>query len=213
MHLSKLAPLCVVLSLLTGCTALGGERSSGGVIYQDDFSVESEDWLLESDLDASASYVDGQLQLRVSSPNLIAWAELKEHQFDDFELEAEVTQLSGPDNNSYGIVFRMKSPSAHYSFDISGDGYYRFNRRDEAEGGRWTEIIDWLESPAIHRGASTNMIRIVAQGDQFTFYINGQLVAEANDDGYRSGSIGLNAGSFHEPGVEIAFDNLVVRRP
>ncbi len=213
MRLARLALLLIVL-LLASCTRVTEEKLATGVLYQDDFAADMGNWVLESDLDASASYADGQLQLDITFPNLIAWAELVDHKFEDFVLEVDATQLGGPDDNSYGIIFRMENPSAYYRFDISGDGHYLVIRRDKEGGGQWVTITgDWLPSEAIHKGASTNKIKIVAQGSHFTFYVNGQQVAEADDDTYRSGAIGLNAGSFHESGVKIGFDNLTIKKP
>ncbi len=214
MRLNRLFLVLISLVTLAACNRSTGEAPPDGILFQDDFEIDSGRWLLESDLDATATYVEGRLELAISTPNLIAWSELQETKFDDFVLQVDATQVAGPDNNSYGVVFRIKSPSEYYIFDISGDGYYRFWRRDKVEGGRWVEIItEWVESPAIHRGASTNMIKVVAQKDHFTFYVNDQQVAEAVDDTYRSGTIGLDGGSFHEPGVVVAFDNVIVTDP
>jgi hypothetical protein len=204
--------LLVLILLLAGCNrATIGEKLPSGILYQDNFDADTGNWLLESDMDANSSFAEGRLQLEITDSNLIAWAELKERQFDDFVLRVDATQLAGPDNNSYGVIMRMKSSSAYYRFDISGDGYYAFTRRDEDDGGTWVWITeDWLESEAIHKGNSTNKIKIDAQKSHFSFYVNDQLIAEADDDTYRSGLIGLNAGSFHESGVKIGFDNLTV---
>jgi hypothetical protein len=40
------------------------------------------------------------------------------------------------------------------------------------------------------------------------FRVNGTVLAEVEDGSYRNGDIGLYAGSFFEPGVEVHFDNL-----
>ena len=206
--------MVALVSLLVAC---GGRRTDPGLppgtLYSDDFDLNTGDWILESDLDASATYRDGQLVLRVNAPNLIAWAQLAEHKFDDFVLEIDAQQLSGPDDNSYGVLFRMRSPAAFYRFDISGDGYYEFSRRNDDAAKPWTTLTDWVASPAIKQGSATNRLKIVAQGSQFTFYVNDQLVAEATDSTYRSGGIGLNAGCFNEGGVEVAFDDLVISKP
>ena len=209
--------LFTLLFLLASCNRATSPREEmpEGILYQDDFATNDENWLLETDLAASSSFVDGRLQLDIASPNLIAWAELIDRKFDDFVLEVDATQLAGPDDNSYGVIFRMKNLSAYYRFDISGDGYYALSRRDEdgGDGGHWTWITgDWLASPAIHQGTSTNKIKIVAEGSHFSFYVNNQLVAEADDSEYRSGLIGLNAGAFDQAGVSIGFDNLIVSK-
>lgn len=216
MRLARFFMLLIVLLALAGCNrAIGGGESSSNVLFEDDFGADTGNWFLETDTQAQASITSaGQLELDILAPNLIAWAELKEQSFSDFVLEVDATQVSGPDNNSYGVIIRMKDASAYYRFDISGDGYYAFVRRDKQEGGSWTWITeDWLASNAIAQGAGTNQIKIVAQGSHFMFYVNDQLVAEADDSTYRSGTIGLNAGSFHESGVKIAFDNLRITRP
>ncbi len=206
---------CMLMMALVNCNRDNGtEQFPAGVLYQDNFAVDTGNWLLESDLDASARHAEEQLHVAVNAPNLIAWAELQNRQFSDFVLEVDATQVAGPDNNSYGIIFRMKNPSAYYLFDISGDGYYALKRRDEADGGQWVWLIeDWMQSPAIHQGASTNRIKLVAQGSTLTFYVNDQQVNQVEDGTYRSGLIGLDAGSFEEPGVQIAFDNLVISKP
>jgi hypothetical protein len=43
--------------------------------------------------------------------------------------------------------------------------------------------------------------------------VNGVLIAEAADSTFSEGDIGLIVGSFDLPGVDIWFDNLMVRVP
>jgi hypothetical protein len=207
----------LIVGLLVVLTACGGQGAGqglpAGTLYSHDFGENAGDWILESDMDANAVYESGQLVLQVNVPNLIAWAELADRRFTDFVLEIDAHQLSGPDDNSYGVLFRMRSPTAFYRFDISGDGYYEFSRRNDDATNPWTTITDWASSSAIEQGASGNRLKIQAQGSHFTFYVNDQLVTEADDTAYRSGGIGLDAGSFSEGGVRVAFDNLVISVP
>jgi uncharacterized protein YcbK (DUF882 family) len=72
---------------------------------------------------------------------------------------------------------------------------------------------DWLSSDAIHLGAATNLLEVVCQGVTMTFFVNGVQLAQVRDGGYSRGDVGLYAGSFFEPGVEIHFDNLTVTEP
>ena len=216
MNKFRIGFLLFLLFALAGCGAAGetGQDFPAGVLFQDDFASDQGNWLLESDLDATAAVLDGQLRVTIDSANLIAWAELAEHEFSDFKLTVDASQIAGPDNNSYGVVFRKQDPSAYYRFDVSGDGYYALTRRDKTDGGKWTWITsDWLQSDAINLGASTNQIEIVAQGSHLTISVNGEQVVTVDDNAYRSGAIGLDAGSFNEPGVVIGFDNLSIREP
>ena len=57
MRLARLALLLIVL-LLVSCTRVTEEKLATGVLYQDDFSTDMGNWVLESDLDANASYID-----------------------------------------------------------------------------------------------------------------------------------------------------------
>jgi len=214
MRLARFVFLCIMLLIIVGCSRLTGEGFPAGVLYQDEFEADTGNWSLESDLEASANYTNGQLQLHITAPNLVTWVELQERQFDDFVLEVDASQIGGSSDNSYGVIFRVQDPSAYYIFEISGDAYYAFKRLDKVEGGRWVWLTeDWLESAAIRPGIATNRIKIIASGSSFVFYVNGQQVAQAEDSTYSSGAIGLDAGSFHQADVQIAFDNLIIRKP
>jgi hypothetical protein len=200
--------------MFVACNRSGPDQGfPAGTLYQHDFEENTGEWIVESDLDAAATYENGQLVLRVDSPNRVAWVSLAEQSFGDFVIETDARQISGPDDNSYGVLFRMRGPTEFYRFDISGDGHYGFLRRNNDDANPWTTITDWTRSPAIQQGANGNRLKILAQGSRFTFYINDQLVGEASDTAFRSGGIGLDAGSFQEGGVEIGFDNVVISEP
>ncbi|NJN80226.1 MAG: hypothetical protein HC797_07025, partial [Anaerolineales bacterium] len=44
-------------------------------------------------------------------------------------------------------------------------------------------------------------------------YVNGFQVAQAQDSTLTSGDVGILAGTFDTPGVDIVFDNFVVLQP
>jgi hypothetical protein len=115
--------------------------------------------------------------------------------------------LDGPDNNDYGIILRYQDDANFYSFEISGDGYYTFNKLVDDE---LFDIIPWQENRAIKQGNSHNTLRVEAVGPNFTFYINNELVDVAIDSDFSQGDVGLLAGTYQEPGAHIAFDNFKV---
>ena len=126
-------------------------------------------------------------------------------------MTVEATQVSGPDNNEYGVLVRMKDPERFYCFSISGDGYYLVSRY--GGGSREKLTGDWATSDAVHLGAATNVLEVICQGAQMTFVVNGVQVTQVEDSDYPRGDIGLYAGTFFEPDVEVRFDNLRVERP
>jgi hydroxymethylglutaryl-CoA synthase len=62
----------------------------------------------------------------------------------------------------------------NYLFEINNKGQFAVYLHQPDD---WTSLLDWSDSPAIRLG-ETNRLAILAQGSQFLFYINDQLVAE-----------------------------------
>ena len=71
---------------------------------------------------------------------------------------------------------------------------------------------DWVESNAIRQGAVTNHLRVVCAGATLTFYVNQIGLVQVTDYSFKRGAVGALAGTLAEPGVQVAFDNLVVSK-
>jgi len=195
--------LVALVALLVACE---GEQ----LPWADDFSDPASGWQAESDASAKVGYHEGEMCILVKSPNRLAWASA-EREFSDFHLAVEATQVAGPDDNEYGVLVRMQDSDHFYRFSISGDGYYLVSKYD---GEKWMALNgDWTPSDAIHLGAVVNLLEVVCQGATMTFLANGVQLVQVEDSSYSRGDIGLYAGSFFEPGVEIHFDNLRVEVP
>jgi hypothetical protein len=150
-----------------------------------------------------------QLHITLKQPDTLAWS-VAGLALDDLVLEADATQVEGPDDNGYGLIVRRVDDENFYSFQVSGDGYFLVQKRLK---GRWVKLGgDWQASPAIHTGATTNHLRVTCQGHTFTFDVNGEQVAQLTDGDLRSGDVGVIAGSLLEPGVHVAFGNVTVKR-
>ncbi len=194
------AMLCVLAVALSAC----GARDHGPWLESFD---EPGDWKLSADAAASVSVADGALRVHVHEIGQVAWAAAG-RTYSDFRLTVEATQVSGPDDNEYGVLVRMAGDQQFYVFSISGDGYARIARYDK---GAWTVLgSDWVESEAIHQGAATNVLEVEARGPTFVFSVNGTQVLQAEDAQLTKGDIGLYAGAFNEADVVIDFDNLEI---
>ena len=68
-------------------------------------------------------------------------------------------------------------------------------------------------SEDIRKGYATNHIRAACVKDKLSLSVNGQELFSVLDDEYSIGGVGLIAGSFEIPGVEIYFDNFLVKKP
>jgi hypothetical protein len=131
----------------------------------------------------------------------------------DFYLSLEIQSYSSSTTSYAGVVMRLTSVEdsyQYYMFEIRQSGEYSFDLHT-AEG--WTTLIDWTPSPAIHPSL-VNSLEVVAEGDTFSFFINGEWVADARDGTLGSGQTGLVVG-LDEDGDSGTweFDNFVVRAP
>jgi hypothetical protein len=176
--------------------------------YADDFSTADGGWKTASDEAIKIEVQDGALHFTIDDLDTIAWSTPKDKRFGDFVLDVDATQVAGPNDNTYGVIFRYQDDRNFYRFDISGDGYFAvFKRKD----GAWSKVQDYVESAAVTQGNATNPLQVIAQGNQFTFNVNGETVKTFSASDFSSGNIGLTAGTlFENAGVHIAFDNLTV---
>ena len=196
----------LVVALVVLLVACGG----GQLPWSDDFSDPASGWQAESDASAEVGYSEGVMRLLVKVTNRLAWASA-ERELSDFHLTVEAAQVAGPDDNEYGVLVRMKDTSHFYIFSVSGDGYYQVSKYD---GEEWVVLSgDWTPSDAIQMGVATNLLEVVCQGTTMTFLATGVTLTQVEDRSYPRGDVGLYAGSFFEPGVEVHFDDLIVTEP
>ncbi len=111
------------------------------------------------------------------------------------------------------MLFRLQSPGEFYRFDITGDGRYTVERRNL--DGSWTRFTDgWAQATAVQVGLNaTNRLRIVAEGPQFSLFVNDQFLHTFTDTAYPAGTIALDAGTFGQVPLSVAFDNVEIDSP
>ncbi|MCA9935106.1 MAG: DUF1080 domain-containing protein [Ardenticatenaceae bacterium] len=184
------------------------------VLFLDNFSVGSTGpWQVEGDASGRTAVLDEQLIIEIDTPATLQFATLPEPIFSDFTLTVDARQIAGDVQGSYGILFRMQNAEQFYRFDITSSGMYVVERR--SPDGSWTRFVnDWTETPAINQGlGAVNQLRVEAVGTAMHFYVNDVLVQQVSDNQYVAGTIALDAGTFGQTGLQVAFDNLVVKRP
>jgi hypothetical protein len=181
--------------------------NAGELLYSDDFTTRKESkWSTFSDANISRFYKDGKYHYKVKNGGLSYWS-FAGKDYQDFVLEVNTTQETGPDDNDYGVVFRYSNPENYSLFLISGDGFYGYAKM---ENNQWKVPVKWVRSDAIKQGNSTNTLRLAALGENLTFYANGAKLADFVDSSPRSGDIGFWVETFQEGNVGVAFDDLKV---
>ena len=145
----------------------------------------------------------------IRQPQMNFWS-TPELDLRDVRVEADVVKLNGPAENRAGLMCRYQNGN-YYFFIISNDGYYAIGK---FIGGKTTLLgQSEMQASDMIQADSVNHLRADCIGDSLTFFINYNLIAGAKDADLASGDVGLLAGSFTEPGVDVSFDNFVVMQP
>ena len=214
----------------------------GRVAYVATFDNLTDDWnLYQGRLNAAID--NSVLRLEADDTNKKPFSVSKQF-WGDFDFSVQVSPVDGPLNNGYGVIFRLQnkgntSPDDDdfYLFLVSSDGYYQVIRSLD---GQQKELSNWIPSPLVNQGIGvTNFLRVIAVGNRFQFYINGQLVQlcvpddpngvstyDERDGGCKgtmvdtledttisNGQNGVVIQTLDESGVIVNFDNVMVVGP
>jgi hypothetical protein len=187
--------------------------NSGDAIFRDDFSKPYSGWLRGTDLPNGgiSDYADGKFRILVNESNYDYWSN-PDLVFENTRIEVDAVKQAGPEINRFGLMCRYQDELNFYFFIISSDGYYGLG---EVKDDQLSLIgmDEMLQSDAILAGSGLNHLRADCVGDALTFFVNGRQVAQVNDSDFPSGDVGILAGTFDEPGVDVIFDNFVVVKP
>jgi len=206
MH-NKLARLFVFL----GLTAVLITACNTAETYSETFD-EPGSWRVENSSDVVGEVHDGIFDFTVAADELTSWTTAGEN-FSDGIYSVEATQVAGPDNNAYGMLFRVDDENDNfYSFQISGDGFVWIGRYRDGGAEEAEPIVNdwWFESPVINQGNATNKLSVQAEGQNLIFFVNDQEVGRVTDDAFSSGDIGLMVRTLGVGGVQVQFDNFSV---
>ena len=199
--------------LLTACASVPipaiSTANPGDILYQEQFENNTTGWARIANDNGIMDYDGGGYRILVRQPKLNVWS-TSEKDFGDVRVEADVIKLYGPDENRMGLICRYQGGD-YYFFVISNDGYYVIGKFI----GGLTLLLGQREMQAsdVIQTGTMNHLRADCIGDKLTFYINFKEVASATDSDFPSGDVGVVAGAFSEPGVDVLFDNFVVLQP
>jgi hypothetical protein len=184
--------------------------SSGTVLFQDDFSSSASGWDRYKSTEGTMDYDGGAYRILVNALQVNFWS-TSHKDFSDVRMEVDAGKINGPDENRMGLICRYIG-NQYYFFIISSDGYYGigiFNNGQSALLGQ----SEMQSSDKIKTGTSVNHLRADCNGDTLSLVVNGFLVAQVHDPNLKHGDVGLLAGTFTQPGVDVIFDNFVAMKP
>ena len=201
----------MLASLACQTFSLGGSKQTSAVLFQDDFSNASSGWKQAIGGDGIAHYDHNAYRISVSQPSTDVWA-TPGFNFGDVRVEVDASKVGGPDNNDFGVICRSTGSKSFYFFTISSDGYYGIGKFKSG-----VQILigetSMQTSDKIRGGGQINHIRADCVGNTLTLFVNGAKIRTVTDSDFTSGDVGLIAGAFDTPGVDIQFEHFTVLKP
>lgn len=197
--------LALALIFITACSAVARGP------YSETFDEEGR-WGVGEDLDARGEVTGGRYEFLVKADLGLFWATAGENRADGI-YQVEATQLDGPLDNGYGMMFRVDPDSnSFYLFEVSGDGYVWVGVcENSCEQEQPLAGDGWIASEAVRQGVNaTNILRVRAEGGNMIFFVNDQEVARVTDNTLRQGDIGIMVETLGQGDVLVAFDNFTV---
>ncbi len=204
-----LAALC--LALWPALADAAPPKPKGKLVYSDDFNDPRKSGL--EDKPEAADYgrgfhAPGVYVLNLHKDNDTRWALLPNKVYSEFTQEVDLWDDSDSFQGSVsqGVVFRAKDATHLYAVLIDPrNGKYAARKLDGAD--RWSDLIAWKDAPLIKQKSDVNHLRVDAQGDTFTIYMNGESLDSFSDSAYPSGGLGLIASNVDASDPLMHFDN------
>jgi hypothetical protein len=209
--------LCVVILFMfcQGCSdaapTAAPAPASGTLLFSDDFSAAPGSWGTWSDAGAMITYEGGGLRILVNETDFDYWSVAGQN-FSDVQIEVDITRLGGPTDNDFGVVCRYRDEKNFYMFLVSSDGYYGIGKiKDDQHSLIGTDQLQY--SAQILPDQTMHHVRADCVGQTLRLFVDGNLLLEAQDSDFSAGDVGVLAGSYATPGVDILFDNFTVKQP
>jgi serine/threonine protein kinase len=183
----------------------------GGLLLEDSFSDPESGWEEWESDEGLVGYGEGYYYVVGLAEGIQIYG-AGPQSFSDLAVDVYATQISsGPsDRNAYGVMCRVQSDGNGYLLRVRGTGQYAIQR---VVGDSFEFLVDWTESDVINTGNDTNHIHAVCDGTRLALIVNGELLAETEDDTFTTGGLALTVTTFESEPTEVHFDDLLVLDP
>lgn len=216
---ASLLLLCLLFASSTACRQSDAEPDAcdnpPDILFFDDFNGEQDcGWVSYNRGGGIATIENAAMQLTVSQPGQVWWTNPARN-FDDVVIRAEARQVSGTNDNAYGLICRYQNEDNFYVFLISGDGYYTIGKyQSGSENVQYLTADDqFQQSDAINTGVASNEMQVSCVGNELSLEVNGIPLLTVTDPTFVTGDIGLAAGTLQAETGVIEFDNVQVTAP
>lgn len=137
--------------------------------------------------------------ISISDSNQVqqCFSQIPKNFFSNFALQVQMTINSGEHGDGGGIIFRAQdttsASSASYRFHIGQDGSYDLCVSCGSVGQILLQDSGSSDLTFAQGLARPNTLTVIAQGSNIYLYVNGNYIAQVNDNTFVSGKIGLFA--------------------
>jgi hypothetical protein len=215
---SRLTEIAEETRLQATAQAARAKVENWPVVLEDLFDLDTDVWILGEDEDASLAKINWKIESGVyrweaeAYDAFVWWVTPDAPDLSDFLVSVDIRRLGSDDVGEFGLVFRQDDTRGYYTFEINNLAEFGVFFYDY-EAQTWYTVVDWQPSSSI-RADWSNQLSVLAQGEQFYFYINDERVAEALDGSSSQGSVGLMIG-LSNPGEATVweFDNFKLLAP
>lgn len=181
-------------------------QARDAVLFQDDFSNPKSGWDRASQGGNSTDYADGKYRITLATPQQDIWANPYQYFDQDIIVEVDVWQNPSTVQAAYGIICGYSDVNNFYALTIGGGGYVEIFSYQQ---GQRLTLYSAENQPGID--SEHNHLEALCASSALQLRVNGSLFAEVEAPEFLYGDVGLIGSSFDEAGVEILFDNFVVR--
>ena len=219
MKIKRIYRYCIIpiLLLLSACYSnfISAENlqwdQEDPILFRDDFSSPKSGWVTNEESRSYSGYALEGFQFRSEIPNFQFWS-VPGLNFKDVHIYTKARKIGGPDDNLFGLICRYQDPLNFYAFIIGSDGYYGIFKVLEGHQALINQVhLDFSE--VINQGNSENEIHVLCEGENLVLIVNDSQLLFVQDASLAYGDVGLIAGNFSEPGVNVLFDNFIVMKP
>jgi hypothetical protein len=185
----------------------------GNVLYADTFTNPASGWPSGEFDNYYIGYHEPEYyHVEISNPNYrtSVFTPGKET-FTDMTIEVKAfiaaSRTAETGDSSFGIAFR-RSGDEYYAFAISQrtKTWYVLKSSPDALVVLSDGLLNSINPPDVG-----DLLRVDAQGSNFSFSINGEHVTHVSDSDYAAGEVGLYVQSFDVTNVHVHFDELSIR--
>jgi hypothetical protein len=195
----------LIAAILCAALAASGGVPAGDLLFDEQFEGDDGSWAVGTFGDGQRSFEFGSGTSKSSArrsgyfvtarnnTGARAWCSSCGN-FADGVFEAELSIVSGEPGAFGGIVLRSDpdNTSSYYLFEVYSDGAFSFWFHD-GDSDSWVALADKTFHPAVKKGSRSNRLTVVARGESFELYVNGEHVDTAFDYSLSAGYVGVYA--------------------